>query len=590
VRTWGEDAIRLARQRVQRATRHTSTWVGVPILALTLIHRLAHARPVRILVLELVVLVLTSAVLWVDRERSKRTGSVVICTAFLIIDTCALLQFGPLMGTGAMYLGWVVFMIFFFDRLLLTLLVLIGELLLVGFAIDRGILHVPWQWLADGMAGWLRVTATMGMLSTLVGMAFRSVLHTLERAVEQEAKARERELAAQQAREESLNALAASQRLELVGRLAGGVAHDFNNILTVLLSGLQTLRNNSEEALRAEAISDMERAVAGASATTRQLLSFVRQGSAPSELAVPSTSIALLARSLKRILPETVELECVAETDASVNISSGELEQALLNFCLNARDAMPQGGKLTLRVRTHRAPSAEGWVAIDVQDTGIGMDPSIGARAFEPFFSTRNASGGTGLGLTMARRSIEAAGGRVEIESKLGRGTLVTLLLPAVSQTASPNATAPLPELQQAPTGIQVLFLEDDNEVRRAVTRILRQAGYEVRSAATVSEAIDALDSLQRCDLLITDAMLPDGDPTRLIQRYREINATRPVLVYSGYMGGHSVITGVERGEYTFLQKPVAPALLLETVKRLLDVTESGVHPCGAAGASSRIG
>jgi CheY-like chemotaxis protein len=340
VRAWGEDAIRLARQRVQRATRHINTWFGVPLLALTLIHRLAHGRPVRILVLELVVLVLGSAVLWVDRERSKRTGAVVICTAFLIVNTCALLQFGPLMGTGAMYLGWVVFMIFFFDRLLLTLLVLIGELLLVGFAIDRGILHVPWPWLADGMAGWLRVTATMGMLSTLVGMAFRSVLHTLERAVEQEAKARERELAALQAREESLQALAASQRLELVGRLAGGVAHDFNN----------------------------------------------------------------------------------------------------------------------------------------------------------------------------------------------------------------------------------------------------------VRSAATVSEAIDALDSLQRCDLLITDAMLPDGDPTRLIQRYREVNAARPVLVYSGYIGGHSVITGVERGEYTFLQKPVAPALLLETVKRLLDVTASGVHVCGAADANSRTG
>ena len=341
-----------------------------------------------------------------------------------------------------------------------------------------------------------------------------------------------------------------AQKMEAVGLLAGGIAHDFNNLLTVVLANadlvVAALPGHQEIA---EELRDLQAAARRGQSMVRNLMGFSRQGGLESEPVALGELVLDLTETLRRVLPETVEIRCsAAEQLPSVLVDPGAVEQMLLNLATNARDAMPNGGTLRLEVGTERVPEppAEApWLAagryavVTVADTGTGMDEETRARVFEPFFTTKPAGKGTGLGMPMVYGLMKQHGGYVVVDSAVGRGTTVRLLFPeAVEGARKPRATPEGRRLESAGGGRTILVVEDEEALRRAARRILERAGYRVLVAENGEQALDILaGQRERVDLVFTDMIMPKLGGRGLYDRVRsEIGPVR-FLVASGYAG-----------------------------------------------------
>ena len=377
-----------------------------------------------------------------------------------------------------------------------------------------------------------------------------------------------------------------SQKLEAIGQLAGGVAHDFNNILAVILmqSELITKRGGLPEPAR-EGIQQIRAAAERAANFTRQLLLFSRrQVMQPRDLDLNEV-VTNLAKMLRRIIGEDVHLELhLHPAPLMTRADAGMLEQVLLNLAVNARDAMPEGGRLIIETTTREFTAEEAaalpdaqpgrYVGLRVSDTGCGIPPEILPRIFEPFFTTKEPGKGTGLGLATVFGIVKQHGGCLQVASEPGRGTTFEVFLPALAETAAAaSATASRP----APRGgtETLLLVEDDSEVRALTRATLERHGYRVLEAPDGLAAIELWR--QHCEavaLLLTDLVMPGGLNGRDLAR--RLRADRPqlkVIYTSGYsaeLAGRELNPGP--GE-AFLQKPSAPELLLETVRRCLDAT-----------------
>jgi signal transduction histidine kinase/ActR/RegA family two-component response regulator len=372
-----------------------------------------------------------------------------------------------------------------------------------------------------------------------------------------------------------------SQKLEAVGQLAGGVAHDFNNLLAVIQSYGQFLAQDlpAGDAKRQD-VDQILFAADAATALTRQLLAFSRQQVMKLEVLDPNAVIRELEKMLRRLIGE--DIEYVAVLDASVGrvkADAGQVQQILMNLVVNARDAMPNGGKLTIETtncvlgedyeRTHAGVTPGEYVAISVTDTGTGMDADTQARIFEPFFTTKGLGKGTGLGLSTVYGIVQQSGGHVWVYSEVGRGTTFRIYLPLVEEPTESKR----PALRSDPVrgSETVLVVEDNDAVRVAICRILRRAGYHVLEADGPS------DAKQKCeqrggsiDLLITDVVMPQMSGPELAQ---ELSALRPgmkILFMSGYSGNAITRHGVLSEGVMFLQKPFTPASVTHTVREVL--------------------
>jgi CheY-like chemotaxis protein len=257
-----------------------------------------------------------------------------------------------------------------------------------------------------------------------------------------------------------------------------------------------------------------------------------------------------------------------------VTADPGQLEQVLMNLVVNARDAMPTGGTLTIETRNVFTPTQAGGpvVLLAVADTGTGMSDEVKARAFEPFFTTKEKGKGTGLGLATVYGIVRQSGGSVEFDSRLGAGTTFRVCLPAAAG-AVPKASQAIPRAAVAPRGTETLLLvEDDEEVRRLALRVLRASGYRVLDAA---DGNDAIRTAEACggtiDLLITDVVMPGMGGRQLAERLREVTPDLPVLYVSGYTDDAVVRDSVERDELDFLQKPYSPTALAQKIREMLD-------------------
>jgi len=371
-----------------------------------------------------------------------------------------------------------------------------------------------------------------------------------------------------------------AQKMDVVGRLAGGVAHDFNNLLTVILASCQMLHlRSSGRAELKNYIDNIQNAANRGAALSRRLLAFSRQQSVDARMIDARAVVTDLERMVRSVVGENIDVKLEAtDQPCIVLIDQGQLEQVLLNMVLNARDAMPNGGTLRLRIRVADERDADGpgraaagghqWVGISVTDTGVGMSEETQAHVFEPFFTTKGH--GTGLGLATADQITRDAGGEITVDSQQGGGSTFTLWLPrmggAEARESDVAGTAVVPGHDT------VLLVEDEPALRNLVQIILAEAGYHVIAAATANEAL-ALGTAPgvQIDLLLTDVVMPGMSgpqlATELLRRRSEIQ----VLYMSGYIGDALSEHGLDEAQAALIHKPFKPDHLLKLIRDLLD-------------------
>jgi two-component system cell cycle sensor histidine kinase/response regulator CckA len=377
-----------------------------------------------------------------------------------------------------------------------------------------------------------------------------------------------------------------AQKMEALGRLASGVAHDFNNLLTVIsgygeLIQAQLAPGDPLRELLAEVCKASERG----SALTRQLLAFSRKRAAQPQLLDLNALVRDAAAMLDRLLGESIRLHTRLDpASGSVQADPGQIEQVLLNLAVNARDAMPQGGRLTLSTdavtlgdtaTSHRPGLRPGpYVLLSVSDTGTGISDEVRARLFEPFFTTKGPGKGTGLGLATVADIVRQCGGLIEVESTPGHGATFTLYLPCCA--AAPAAAEPAPLPQPASGNETILLVEDDEAVRSLCARVLQGHGYRVLEAADGPEALAACVAYRGpIHLLVADLVLPRLGGRELASRLRARQRTLQVLFLSGYPESASASAGSSAAE-ALLAKPFPAVVLAARVRSLLDGGSAG--------------
>ncbi len=371
-------------------------------------------------------------------------------------------------------------------------------------------------------------------------------------------------------------------RMEAVGRLAGGLAHDFNNMLTVIdgYSELLLLKLPDDSPIR-ELVEEIHRAGERAADLTRQLMVFSRKSMVEPQVLDVSAVVRADVEMLARIIGEDIAIETsLAANLEHVMSDRTQFEQVLVNLVLNARDAMPTGGRLAIttenvtfdapfRAGRHEVPPGQ-YVLLMVQDTGVGMDEATLQHIFDPFFTTKGSGHGTGLGLTMLQSFLMQSGSHVIVDSEPGRGTTFRLYLPTV---ALPVAARPRTASEAAPAGTEtILVVEDDNAVRVYTESVLKAAGYEVLTAADGSEALDqARQATHPIHLLMADVVMPVLGGNALAEQFRAIHTGARVLFTSGYTPEAVSRRGVTIPPPQFLQKPYSPAALCRKIRSILD-------------------
>jgi PAS domain S-box-containing protein len=377
-----------------------------------------------------------------------------------------------------------------------------------------------------------------------------------------------------------------SQKVEAIGQLAGGIAHDFNNLLTAIHGYSELLGDElGPESPLQNDLGEIRRAAERASSLTRQLLAFSRRQILDPRVLDLRDSVRGLESMLTRLIGENIEIVIrLTGEEARVKADPGQLEQIVLNLALNARDAMPQGGKLFLEVvnvelgeayaRQHVSVKAGRYVMLGVSDTGIGMDAATQERIFEPFFTTKAEGQGTGLGLSTVYGVVKQSGGNIWVYSEPGHGSTFKVYFPRVDEVM--DHPAALPAAGVVDGSETILVVEDEPGVRLLVQKILERHGYRVLAAATPHAALDLAQNYDgRIDLLTSDVVLPEMSGRSLSQ---QIVAKRPeirVLFMSGYTDNAIVHHGVLDPGTPFLQKPFTPDALARKVRSVLNLPPS---------------
>jgi PAS domain S-box-containing protein len=372
-------------------------------------------------------------------------------------------------------------------------------------------------------------------------------------------------------------------KMEAVGRLAGGVAHDFNNLLTIILgfADMALTKLPAEQPAR-PLVQEMKKAGERAALLTSQLLAFSRQQVLTPVVLDLNSCVSDMQKMLRRLIGEDVELATVLQPELGrVKADPGQVQQVIMNLAVNARDAMPKGGKLTLqtanvtldgtyaRLRPEIKPSS--YVMLAVSDNGVGMDEETKIRLFEPFFTSKEQGKGTGLGLAMVYGIVKQSGGYIYVYSELGLGTTFKIYLPRTDDAYSPEQTST--NRLTSPFGKEtVLVVEDEAGVRALVCQVLRTCGYTVLEAGRGTEAVRVWDEYRGpIHLLVTDVVMPEMGGPELANRLNRLRPDLKVLYLSGYTDDAVVRHGVLKAEADFLQKPFSPVRLARKVREVLD-------------------
>ena len=433
---------------------------------------------------------------------------------------------------------------------------------------------------ADGSPRWLDTTCTNLLDDPSVAAIVGNLRDVTER--------KRSEIALRKTEEQ----LRQAQKMEAIGNLAGGVAHDFNNLLSVILGYSLLLAEDLTPSDPRRA--DLE-AIAGAGQhgvdLTRRLLAFSRQQILQPKIVNLNDVIAGLERMLRRLIGEDIELNVLAATGLdSVQVDPGQIEQVVMNLVVNSRDAMPNGGKLTIETSNveldqayadeHVGAKPGPHVMLAVTDTGVGMDRSVLDHMFEPFFTTKEKGKGTGLGLATVFGIVQQSRGNIWVYSEVGKGTTFKVYIPVAA--AYEGGKTPTNRPTQLPKGAlrgneTILLVEDDDRVRTLARSILRRLGYHVLDARSGGDALLICEQHQaEINLMITDVIMPRMSGRQLAERLRVVRPQMKVLFMSGYTDNSIIHHGVLDSGVEFLQKPITPDSLAQKVREVLDSPRPG--------------
>jgi signal transduction histidine kinase/CheY-like chemotaxis protein len=381
-----------------------------------------------------------------------------------------------------------------------------------------------------------------------------------------------------------------SQKMEAVGRLAGGVAHDFNNLLTVIGGYTAMLLEDPANAVALPDLEEIERAVVRAKALTDKLLAFSRKQILQPQIIDLAGVVRGMEGMLSRLIGETIQLVTITGSGVAViKADPYQIEQVIMNLAINARDAMPVGGRITIETGNTSADTEfrslrpGNYVWVSVTDTGQGMDAEIAARVFEPFFTTKERGKGTGLGLSTVYGIVEQSGGTVTVESAPGAGSTFRVYLPQADAIDQPEVAERSAGPRVARSGT-VLLIEDEAELRRLISKALAAGGHHVLPAVSGEEALALAAGPQPIDVVLTDVIMPGMSGPELIARLRPLRPDCAVLYMSGY--DHELIDQKElERTASFLPKPFTPRVLLTRINELLRAQRREDASAGGAGA-----
>ena len=595
------DALHAVRRRVLQASLNLLA-VGVPFFAVFLFVQAVRADTLTRTVVVLSAYTLAFPALRLASGRLGFRASAHLLLALTLLTAFVIGAYGGItVANTALILLVVLLGTLFFGRRGAALALIAG----VAVMATIGVLTVnePWPspatfWNVRTASFWARQTLVLA----LFGVAFALVeLYVLERLVAEAAalqRAAEREhdqrIALEEAqrereaervrRTEAEHALEESRRIEALARLAGGIAHDFNNALTVIIGAVDLARTTlPAESQLGPTLDQVAEAANGAADLTHQLLMLGRREVGTLQPVAMGQLLRRLEETFRRVLPADIDLLVdIVDADLVVFVDPAQLERALFNLVLNARDAMPAGGSLSIVCRGEaaagrpdRLPDGR-YIVLGVADTGDGMDTETRDRAFEPFFTTKAAGKGTGLGLAMVHAFVAEAGGAIEVASTVGVGTTFTLLLPPFSEAvhlAPKTAVAAPPAVR--PLGGRVLVVEDNAAVRGLMKKVLSANGFVVAEAADGDEAMGMLAQRTDYALMCIDAVMPGASAASVIAHATKVAPDMRVLVCSGYVSEDLVRRGVAEGQYAFLGKPFSAQQLMAAIQAALVQTVS---------------
>ena len=392
-----------------------------------------------------------------------------------------------------------------------------------------------------------------------------------------------------------------AQKMEAIGRLSGGIAHDFNNLLGVIIGYIQVMKRSLIPGNSSyEYAEEIEKAGRRAVSLTRQLLAFSRQQILEPVILNLNTLVSDMEKMLPRLIGEDIRLNLILDPAiGQVKADPGQIEQVVMNLAVNARDAMPDGGRLTIETanaeldetfaRVHPGSVPGQYVMLAVTDTGTGMDPEIQAQIFEPFYTTKGRDKGTGLGLATVYGVVKQSNGYIAVESEKGKGALFKIYLPRVDQPVATKS-----ESSQAPLTVRgsetILLVEDAEPLRKLAHMFLRNNGYQVLTAADGAEALQvAAQNLGPIHLLLTDVVMPGINGRVLAEQLAPRHRAMKVLYMSGYtdsfIAGHGVL---EQGMH-LLNKPFTEEALMHKVREVLDVSREMKKTDNVKGTESPV-
>jgi len=387
---------------------------------------------------------------------------------------------------------------------------------------------------------------------------------------------------------ESEEQLRHAQKMEAVGRLSGGIAHDFNNLLTIIMGYSKLLKESiqNNDGKPGELLGDVDgilKAATKSAELTRQLLAFSRHQVMQPVVISLNRILSEVERMIRRLLTENITIQIsLTNEPCRIYADQGQIEQVLLNLAVNAKDAMPDGGNLTIRSGIDRVDTRRNsvtgviepgtYAVLRVQDTGTGIEPEILPRIFDPFFTTKGVGRGTGLGLSTVYGIIAQSGGKIDVVSVLGRGTLFVIYLPLIEVGEEGAEKVPHPESRLSGSE-SVLVVEDERTVRELLVRVMQGAGYAVTTTENAGEALlISEEENNHFDILISDVVMPHITGPKLSIRLRAKHADLKVLFISGHPENDEVEIELKDSMCAFLQKPFEPEVLLRKVRELLDV------------------